>query len=120
SCEPGTLMTNVHLKRIADSFGRREDKEFKATLFESARLMLGVNCLEPGQAQKVHEHAAQDKFYAVQEGIWRSTVGAETSDAGPGSVVWAPAGAPHGVANQGRTRLAILVGIAPAPPSKPA
>jgi mannose-6-phosphate isomerase-like protein (cupin superfamily) len=113
-------MTNVHLKRIADHFGRRDDKEFKATLFESARLMLGVNCLEPGQAQKVHEHAAQDKFYAVQEGIGRFTVSADSFDAGPGDVVWAPAGAPHGVANQGKVRLSILVGIAPAPAPKPA
>ena len=29
-------MTQTHLKRIADHFGRRDDKEFKATLFESA------------------------------------------------------------------------------------
>ena len=77
--------------------------------------MLGVNCLEPGQAQKVHEHADQDKFYAVQEGIGRFTVGARSFEAGPGDVVWAPAGVPHGVENQGKARLSILVGIAPAP-----
>ena len=105
----------THLKRIADSFGRREEKEFKATLFESARLMLGVNCLEPGQTQKVHEHAGQEKFYAVQEGIGSFTVGPETFEAGPGDVVWAPAGVPHGVTNHGKARLSILVGIAPAP-----
>jgi mannose-6-phosphate isomerase-like protein (cupin superfamily) len=108
-------MATTHLKRIADSFGRRDDKEFKATLFESARILLGVNCLEPGQAQKVHVHAAQDKFYAVQEGIGRFTVGSDTFDAGPGDVVFAPAGAPHGVSNEGKSRLAILVGIAPSP-----
>lgn len=108
-------MTSQHKKRIANAFGRRDDKEFKATLFESARILLGVNCLEPGQAQKVHEHAGQDKFYAVQEGIGRFTVGSETFDAGLGDVVWAPAGVPHGVRNEGKVRLAILVGIAPAP-----
>jgi mannose-6-phosphate isomerase-like protein (cupin superfamily) len=108
-------MDTPHRKRVAEHFGRRDDKEFKATLYESARLLLGVNCLEPGQAQKVHEHAGQDKFYAVQEGIGRFTVGTETFDAGPGDVVWAPAGIPHGVENRGRARLAILVGIAPSP-----
>jgi mannose-6-phosphate isomerase-like protein (cupin superfamily) len=108
-------MTATHLKRISDHFGRRDDKEFKATLFSSTRLLLGVNCLEPGQAQKLHQHEGQDKFYAVQEGIGRFIIGAEAFDAGPGDVVWAPAGVPHGVENRGRARLAILVGIAPAP-----
>jgi mannose-6-phosphate isomerase-like protein (cupin superfamily) len=108
-------MTQTHLKRIADHFGRRDDKEFKATLFESSRLLLGVNCLEPGQAQRVHLHESQDKFYAVQVGIGWFTVGAEAFEAGSGDVVWAPAGVPHGVENRGKNRLAILVGIAPAP-----
>jgi quercetin dioxygenase-like cupin family protein len=108
-------MTHTHLKRIADHFGRRDEKEFKATLFESGRLLLGVNCLEPGQAQKIHDHAGQDKFYAVQEGIGWFTVAGDSFEAGPGDVVWAPAGAPHGVENRGKGRLSVMVGIAPAP-----
>jgi mannose-6-phosphate isomerase-like protein (cupin superfamily) len=108
-------MTHSNLKRIADHFGRRDDKEFKATLFESGRLLLGVNCLKPGQTQRVHQHENQDKFYAVQEGIGWFTVATESFEAGPGEVVWAPAGVPHGVENRGTTRLAIVVGIAPAP-----
>jgi quercetin dioxygenase-like cupin family protein len=108
-------MNPPHHRRIAGHFGRREDKEFKATLFESPRLLLGVNCLEPGQAQRVHRHEGQDKFYAVQEGTGWFTVGPDTFEAAPGDVVWAPAGVPHGVENRGRTRLAILVGIAPSP-----
>jgi hypothetical protein len=31
--------------------GARPDKFFKSTLFQSARLLLGLNCLEPGQEQ---------------------------------------------------------------------
>ena len=54
----------------------------------------------------------------MQEGIWCFTVGQETFEAGPGDVVWGPAGAPDGVSNPGKARLSILVGIAPAP-SKP-
>jgi mannose-6-phosphate isomerase-like protein (cupin superfamily) len=110
-------MPHLHLKRIADHFGRRDDKEFKATLFESGRLLLGVNCLEPGQAQRIHQHESQDKFYAVQEGIGWVTVGTESFEAGPGDVVWAPAGAPHGIENRGKGRLSVLVGIAPGPKS---
>jgi mannose-6-phosphate isomerase-like protein (cupin superfamily) len=98
-----------------DHVGSHPDKQFKATLFESGRLMLGLNCLEPGQKQHVHVHASQDKFYFVIEGTGDFVVGDDRSSAGPGSVVWAPADVSHGVTNNGASRLVLLVGIAPAP-----
>ncbi len=36
--------------------GSRPDKVFKSTLFEGERLMLGLNCLDPGQEQRIHTH----------------------------------------------------------------
>lgn len=111
-------MNDAIHKRITGHFGRRDDKEFKATLFQTSSILLGVNCLEPGQAQKVHSHAVQDKFYAVQEGAGRFTIGADVFDAAAGEVVFAAAGVAHGVENRGATRLALLVGITPAPPAK--
>ena len=96
-----------------DHTGVNPEKFFKSTLAESAQLLLGLNCLEPGQSQAAHTHAGQDKFYYVIEGVGDFTVGDEASQAGPGVTVWAPAGAPHGVANRGSTRLVLLVGIAP-------
>jgi quercetin dioxygenase-like cupin family protein len=95
--------------------GARPDKFFKSTLFESGRLLLGLNCLEPGQTQSVHTHADQDKFYFVLEGEGEFTVGEEVRSAGPGMTIWAAANIPHGVANRGEARLVLLVGIAPAP-----
>jgi quercetin dioxygenase-like cupin family protein len=95
--------------------GAHPTKFFKSTLFQSARLLLGLNCLEPGQTQSAHAHAGQDKFYFVVEGEGEFTVGDETQRAGPGLVVWAPAGVAHGVTNTGAQRLVLLVGIAPAP-----
>ena len=92
--------------------GARADKHYKATLFQSERLLLGLNCLEPGQAQHVHSHDDQDKFYFVLEGAGEFTVGDETQIAGPGITVWAAAGVPHGVVNRGDERLVILMGIA--------
>ena len=86
----------------------------KATLFQSPRLMVGLNCFEPGQAQRVHTHAGADKFYVVVSGRARMTVGDETREAGPGTVVWAPADVPHGVAEV-LERTVMLVGIAPPP-----
>ena len=93
--------------------GSSPEKFFKSTLFESPRLLLGLNCLEPGQAQAAHEHSDQDKFYFVVEGQGEFRVGDETRHAYPGVTVLAPAGVPHGVANRGAERLVLLVGIAP-------
>lgn len=93
--------------------GFRPDKFFKATLFQSPRLLLGLNCLEAGQAQSVHDHADQDKFYFVVEGQGEFTVGADQQTVAAGGVVWAPAGQPHGVSNPGPERLVILMGLAP-------
>jgi quercetin dioxygenase-like cupin family protein len=102
-----------HFTHYANHTGSNPDKQFKATLFESDRLMLGLNCLEPGQTQHAHTHDGQDKFYFVVEGEGAFEVGEAQQTAGPGGVVWAPAGAPHAVKNQGTARLVLLVGIAP-------
>ncbi len=98
-----------------DHTGSNPDKFYKSTLFQSARLLLGLNCLEPGQTQSSHTHGEQDKFYFVLEGQGEFTVGPYSRQAGPGTTVWAPAGVDHGVANHGAERLVLLVGIAPAP-----
>lgn len=98
-----------------DHIGSREGKHYKATLFEGEHLMIGLNCLEPGQSQPVHDHADADKVYTVMQGRGWFTIGEETREAGPGEVVWAPAGVPHGVENRGEARLVLLVSIAPPP-----
>jgi mannose-6-phosphate isomerase-like protein (cupin superfamily) len=51
----------------------------------------------------------------VIEGSGFFTVGETTAEVGPGHVVWAAAGVPHGVENKGSERLVILMGIAPSP-----
>lgn len=104
-----------YVTRLTDHVGTRPDKFFKATLFRGEALLLGVNCLEPGQVQAAHDHADQDKFYYVIEGEGRFQVGDEFATVGEGQVVWAPAGVIHGVANERESRLTLLVGIAPAP-----
>jgi quercetin dioxygenase-like cupin family protein len=104
-----------YVTRLADHVGSRPEKFYKATLFRGDALLLGVNCLEPGQVQATHEHVDQDKFYYVVEGVGRFQVGDEEAAAGPGEIVWAPAGVAHGVVNEGEARLTLLVGIAPAP-----
>lgn len=95
--------------------GLKAEKFYKTTLFQGKYLMIGLNCLEPGQIQTVHEHAGQDKFYYVIEGTGHFTVGEDIAEVGAGHVVWAEAGQPHGVENRGTERLTILMGIAPPP-----
>jgi len=87
----------------------------KATLFQSGRLLLGLNALGPDVEQAVHTHDDQDKFYHVLEGRGEFTVGDTVREAGPGEVVWAPAGVEHGVRNRTGSRVVLLVGIAPSP-----
>ena len=104
-------------KHVDDYAGSRPDKFFKTTLFEGEYLMAGLNCLEPGQAQPVHDHADQDKLYFVVSGEGSFTVGDATERHGPGTSVWAAAGIPHGVVNEGSERLVLLITMAP-PPQK--
>ncbi len=90
------------------------DRPTKADLFAGRQLFVGLNCFEPGQTQPIHVHTGADKFYLVLSGRARMTVGVETEEAGPGTVVWAPAHVPHGVA-EALERTVLLVGIAPPP-----
>jgi quercetin dioxygenase-like cupin family protein len=93
--------------------GSQAEKFYKTTLWSGEHVMLGLNCLEPGQIQKAHAHDGADKFYFVLEGSGRFTVGDEEREADAGSLVVAPSGIAHGVANNGSIRLLLLVTIAP-------
>jgi quercetin dioxygenase-like cupin family protein len=98
-----------------DHVGAKAEKFYKTTLFQAEHLMIGLNCLEPGQVQPVHDHADQDKFYYIIEGKGHFTVDQAVTEIGPGHVVWAQAGVPHGVENRGSERLTIFMGMAPSP-----
>jgi quercetin dioxygenase-like cupin family protein len=93
--------------------GSQAEKFFKTTLWQGDHVMIGLNCLDPGQTQKLHAHDGSDKFYFVLEGQGRFTVGEEEKEADIGSLIVAPSGIPHGVTNVGDVRLSLLVTIAP-------
>ncbi len=86
----------------------------KRDCFRSDRLLVGLNCFEIGQGQEIHAHVGADKFYVVLSGKARFVVADTVSEAGPGSLVLAPAGVPHGV-ERALERTVLLVGMAPAP-----
>jgi quercetin dioxygenase-like cupin family protein len=90
------------------------DRPTKTDLFTGFQLFVGINCFEPGQSQKVHVHGGADKFYLVLSGKARMIVGGEVREVGEGTIVWAPADLPHGVA-EALERTVMLVAIAPPP-----
>lgn len=89
-------------------------KATKVDCFRSPRLLVGLNCLEAGQAQPVHAHTGADKVYFVVSGNARFVIGEVTVDATTGDLIVAPADVPHGV-ERASERTVLLVAIAPAP-----
>ena len=49
--------------RPADHADWRSDKMGKTTLFQSPRLLVGLNAFEPGQSHALHTHPGMDKVY---------------------------------------------------------
>src|SRR5206468_4629776 len=90
------------------------DKMTKLDCFRSDRLLVGLNCFEPGQEQPVHAHDGADKFYFVVAGKARFVIADRSVEARAGDLLLAPAGVPHGV-ERALERTIVLVAIAPAP-----
>jgi quercetin dioxygenase-like cupin family protein len=87
----------------------------KSTIFESARLLVGLNAFEPGQEHALHAHAGQDKVYQVIEGEGLFLLEGRELAMRAGDLLVAPEGIAHGVRNTGRARLLVLAILAPAP-----
>ena len=87
----------------------------KATLFESPRLLVGLNAFEAGQAHALHSHAGQDKMYLVIEGEGSFLLAERKLPMRAGHLLVAPADIPHGIENPGPGRLLVLAVLAPGP-----
>ena len=70
-----------HFLNWKDQVGSQAEKFYKTTLWQGEQMMVGLNCLEPGQQQKTHAHQGADKFYFVLEGRGSFIVGDEEQDA---------------------------------------
>ncbi|MDT7041791.1 cupin domain-containing protein [Candidatus Nitronereus thalassa] len=100
---------------LADYQAYSSEKMKKHNLFQTSRFFCDVYCFEPGQEQKAHAHADQDKVYLVLDGQGSFRVGDQEQVLGPGQGVMAPAGEEHGVVNTSGARLRVLVFMAPNP-----
>lgn len=91
------------------------EKMGKATLFESPRILVGLNSFEPGQEHKLHAHAGLDKVYQVVCGRGVFLLEGREIPMEPGVMLVAPEGVPHGVRNTGGERLVLVAILAPGP-----
>jgi len=91
------------------------EKMAKATLFQSDRLLVGLNCFEPGQEHRLHTHEGMDKVYHVLAGRGRFLLQGRELDMEAGIMLVAPEGVAHGIRNTGDERMVVLAVLAPAP-----
>jgi quercetin dioxygenase-like cupin family protein len=85
----------------------------KSTIFESSRILVGLNAFEPGQLHALHAHAGMDKMYLVVEGEGTFLLDGQELPMRSGDLLIAPDGVPHGVRNSGPGRLLVLAVLAP-------
>ena len=91
----------------------RQDRYGKSTLFENEHVLVGLNCLMPGQSMEKHAHEVQIRFYLVLEGQGIIWVGEDMQETKVGMAIWVPAGFTHKIENTGDGQMILLVGIAP-------
>jgi quercetin dioxygenase-like cupin family protein len=108
-------MTHPEVIRPGDHAVYGAGKMGKATIFESSRLLVGLNAFEPGQQHALHAHAGQDKVYHVLEGEGLFLLEGRDLPMAAGDLLVAPEGVAHGVRNTGEGRLLVLAILAPAP-----
>src|SRR5687767_15503349 len=113
-------MEHPRVLRPADHAEWRPDRMGKGTLYESPRVLVGLNAFEPGQSHALHAHAGMDKVYQVIEGEGHFLLEGQELPMRAGDLLVAPDGVPHGVRNSGGRRLLVLVILAPAPAPVPA
>lgn len=91
----------------------------KSTLFESPRILVGLNAFEPGQEHALHAHADMDKLYYVLQGRGLFLLPEGDAPMAAGQMLIAPAGVPHGIRNNSSERLLVLAVLAPGPQKNP-
>lgn len=108
-------MAHPEIIRPSDLARWRDEAMGKSTIFESARMLVGLNAFEPGQSHALHAHAGMDKLYLVVEGEGLFLLEDAKLPMRAGDLLVAPDGVPHGVANNSAARLLVMAVLAPGP-----
>jgi quercetin dioxygenase-like cupin family protein len=106
-------MKQPELIRPADVANWQAERMGKSTLFESSRMLVGLNAFEAGQSHALHAHHGMDKMYFVVEGTGLFLLEGQELHMKAGDLLVAPDGVPHGVRNDGPGRLLVLAVLAP-------
>ena len=101
---------------VRDHVKLSQAKMAKIALAITPRAQLDLYCLAPGQAQKPHSHADQDKICFVLEGVGTFALDGGEEILNPGDAVVFPAGSSHGIVNTGAVELLVLVVVTPPSP----
>jgi quercetin dioxygenase-like cupin family protein len=109
-----TMENETFTKAYSSFLNFNPDRYGKATLYENERILVGLNCLKPGQMMQKHAHQIQTRFYLVLEGKGLVWVDDEQKELVPGLVIWVAPGKSHRIEQKGSSDLIMLVGIAPA------
>src|ERR1700687_6383314 len=96
------MLTTPAVSRPADHAEWRSDKMGKSTIYQSERLLVGLNAFEPGQSHALHAHVGMDKMYCVLDGDGIFLLEGRELPMQAGGLLVAPAGGPHGVNNTGK------------------
>jgi quercetin dioxygenase-like cupin family protein len=102
--------------RIEDYVKFDEARMAKIALATTSRCQLDLYCVAPGQSQRPHTHADQDKIYYVLEGAGRFSLAGKEARVLKGEALVAAAGVEHGLFNDGNEPMLILVVVSPPPP----
>lgn len=87
----------------------------KSTIFESPRVLVGLNCFRPGQEHALHAHGGMDKLYVVVRGRGTWLLDGRELPLREGELLVAPEGVAHGIRNTGSEDLVVLAVLAPGP-----
>lgn len=84
---------------------------FSGSLTPTNGLVTGIAVVEPGGFLALHRHAPAEIYYLL-EGTARLTIDGETRDVGPGTAVFIPGNAEHGMQNDGPVAVRCLYVLA--------
>jgi quercetin dioxygenase-like cupin family protein len=105
--------------RLEDHVKFDEARMAKIALATTSCCQLDLYCVAPGQSQRPHTHADQDKIYYVLEGAGRFSLAGRDERLLKGEALVAEAGVEHGLFNDGNEPMLILVVVTPPPPHGP-
>jgi mannose-6-phosphate isomerase-like protein (cupin superfamily) len=91
------------------------ERPIRVTLFDRARLICDLICLEAEQRENRRTLDASDSLYVVLEGKAHIRAGAQTEELEEQDAVLVPPGVEHLIENRGGGRLTVLAMITPKP-----